>query len=80
MLFTIDRSMLRAINRRASEILRGDDQNTGAADAGEWPQLRIELTREDIRAAAAIAQQRLGWPAPPATMIGNVADNNDLEV
>ena len=79
MLFTIDRSMLKAINRRASEILRGDDQNAIAADADAWPVLRIELSREEIRAAANIAQQRIGWPVAEAAPDRMAVTSNGTE-
>ncbi|NHZ37472.1 hypothetical protein [Massilia rubra] len=71
--------MLKAINRRASEILRGEDKNASAGEADEWPVLRIELSREEIRAAAIIAQQRLGWPDAAVVPNRNVTASNDME-
>lgn len=57
--FVIDRNMLHAINRRAMAILRGQDPNARASDSGEWPEPRIEFTREEIRAALMIAKKRI---------------------
>lgn len=79
MLLRIDRSMLPAINRRASEILRGEDRHTSAADPGDWPPLRLELSREEIHAAVLIAQQRTGWPEGAATPDRNAASSHKVE-
>lgn len=76
--FIIDRNMLHAINRRATAILRGQDPNALASDSGEWPEPRIEFTREEIRAAMMIAKKRNGASDDAATPNTEAPTSNDV--
>lgn len=78
--FIIDRNMLHAINRRATAILRGQDPNARASDSGEWPEPRIEFTREEIRAAMMIAKKRIASINDAAMPHTEARTANDVEM
>lgn len=77
--FIIDRNMLHAINRRATAILRGQDPKARASNAGEWPEPRIEFTREEIRAAMMIAKKRISSIDDAARPNADAVTANDVE-